>query len=53
MSVRTAYRAFPTREDLLEGVLAELSHRFEAIAGTVPTTLDALAESADGAVRAV
>jgi len=53
VSVRTAYRAFPTREDLLEGVLAELSHRFEAIAGTVPTTLDALAESADGAVRAV
>ena len=53
VSVRTAYRAFPTREDLLEGVLAELSRRFEAIAGTVPTTLDALAESAEGAVRAV
>jgi AcrR family transcriptional regulator len=53
VSVRTAYRVFPTREDLLEGVLAELSRRFEAIAGTIPTTLDALAESAEGAVRAV
>ena len=53
VSVRTAYRVFPTREDLLEGVLAELSQRFEAIAGTIPTTLDALAESAEGAVRAV
>lgn len=53
VSVRTAYRAFPTREDLLEGVLAELSRRFEAIAGTIPTTLDAFPESAEGAVRAV
>ena len=53
VSVRTAYRVFPTREDLLEGVLAELSQRFEATAGTIPTTLDALAESAEGAVRAV
>jgi AcrR family transcriptional regulator len=53
VSVRTAYRAFPTREHLLEGVLAELSRRFEAIAGSVPTTLDAFAESAPGAVRAV
>lgn len=53
VSVRTAYRAFPTREDLLEGVLAELSRRFEAIAGTIPTTLDELPTSARGAVRAV
>ena len=53
VSVRTAYRAFPTREDLLEGVLAELSARFEAIAGTIPTTLDGYAESVQGAVRAV
>ena len=53
VSVRTAYRVFPTREDLLEGVLAELSRRFEAIAGTPPTTLDSFAESAEGAVRAV
>lgn len=53
VSVRTAYRAFPSREDLLEGVLAELSLRFEAIAGTMPTTLDEYAASAEGAVRAV
>ena len=53
VSVRTAYRAFPTREALLEGVLAELARRFEAIAGAIPTTLDELATSARGAVRAV
>ena len=53
VSVRTAYRAFPTRNALLEAVLAELSVRFEAIAGTMPVTLDELAPSADGAVRAV
>lgn len=49
----TAYRAFPTREALLEGVLAELSLRFEAIAGTMPTTLDEYVASAERAVRAV
>lgn len=53
VSVRTAYRAFPTRDDLLEGVLAELSARFESIAGTMPTTLDEYVRSADRAVRAV
>jgi AcrR family transcriptional regulator len=53
VSVRTAYRAFPTREDLLEGVLAELSARFESVAGTMPTTLDEYVAGADGAVRAV
>jgi AcrR family transcriptional regulator len=53
VSVRTAYRVFPTREDLLEGVLAELSLRFEAIAGTIPSTLDDYTASADRAVRAV
>jgi AcrR family transcriptional regulator len=53
VSVRTAYRAFPSREDLLEGVLAELSLRFEAIAGTIPVTLDEYAASAQRAVRAV
>lgn len=53
VSVRTAYRAFPTRHDLLEAVLAELSARFGSIAGTMPTTLDEYASSAGGAVRAV
>ena len=53
VSVRTAYRAFPTREDLLEGVLAELSLRFAAIAGTIPTTLDEYVASAEKAVLAV
>jgi len=53
VSVSTAYRAFPTREDLLAGVLAELSRRFETIAGAIPTTLDEYPESADRAVRAV
>lgn len=53
VSVSTAYRAFPTRDDLLEGVLDELSQRFESIAGPIPTTLDELVASARRAVRAV
>lgn len=53
VSVRTAYRVFATREDLLEGVLAELSARFEAFAGTMPTTLDEYVASSERAVRAV
>lgn len=53
VSVRTAYRAFATREDLLEGVLAELSVRFEAVAGAMPTTLDEYVASAERAVGAV
>jgi AcrR family transcriptional regulator len=53
VSVRTAYRAFPTREDLLDGVLDEVKQRFEAIAGPHPTTVDELVDSARGAVRAV
>jgi AcrR family transcriptional regulator len=53
VSVSTAYRAFPTRDDLLEGVLEELSQRFESVAGPLPTTLDDLVDSARRAVRAV
>ena len=53
VSVRTAYRAFPSRDDLLEGVLAELSLRFEAIAGTIPTTLDEYVASVEGSARRV
>ena len=53
VSVRTAYRAFPTRDDLLQGVLDELSKRFEAIAGSRPTTLEEYIESAERSVRAV
>lgn len=53
VSVRTAYRVFPTSEDLLEGVLAEVSTRFESNAGTMPTTLDEYVQSAGRAVGAV
>lgn len=53
VSVSTAYRAFPTRDDLLEGVLDELTERFGSIAGPIPTSLDELVESARRAVRAV
>ena len=53
VSVSTAYRAFPTRDDLLEGVLDDLGERFESVAGPIPTTLDDLVDSARRAVRAV
>lgn len=53
VSVSTAYRAFATREDLLEGVLDELKVRFESVAGPQPTTIDELVESAARAVPAV
>lgn len=53
VSVRTAYRAFPTRDDLLDGVLAELQGRFEAVAGPPPRTLEELVDSATRAVPAV
>lgn len=53
VSVRTVYRAFPTKDDLLVGVLETIKERFERTAGTPPTTRDELAASIPGAVRAV
>lgn len=53
VSVRTVYRAFATREDLLEGVLAAITERFDRIAGTPPTTRREFDESVPSAVRAV
>lgn len=53
VSASTAYRAFPTRDDLLQGVLDELGDRFESVAGPIPTTLDELVDSARRAVHAV
>jgi AcrR family transcriptional regulator len=53
VSVSTAYRAFPTRQDLLDAVLAELSDRFSSIVGPVPAGVDDLVESTPHAVRAV
>lgn len=53
VSVSTAYRAFATREDLLQGVLDELKDRFDSAAGPQPATLDELVDSAPRAVAAV
>jgi AcrR family transcriptional regulator len=53
VSLRTVYRVFPTKDDLLEGVLGAINERFDAIAGTPPTTRDEFESSVGGAVRAV
>ena len=53
VSVRTVYRAFPTKDDLLDGVLATIKERFEGIAGEPPTTRAEFDTSVPGAVRAV
>ena len=53
VSVRTVYRAFPTKEDLLLGVLGEITSRFDRAAGPPPTTSEELLDSIPGAVRAV
>jgi AcrR family transcriptional regulator len=53
VSVRTVYRAFPTKDDLLDGVLAMISDRFGRLAGTPPTTRQEFDASIPSAVRAV
>ena len=53
VSVRTVYRAFPTREDLFTGVLEAIIERFEALAGRPPATVEELRGSVGSAVRAV
>jgi AcrR family transcriptional regulator len=53
VAVRTVYRAFPTKGDLIAGVLEALKERFEAAAGNPPTTVEELEASVGGAVRAV
>jgi AcrR family transcriptional regulator len=53
VAVRTVYRAFPTKEDLIAGVLEAIKERFEASAGTPPTTAEELEASVGDAVRAV
>ena len=53
VAVRTVYRAFPTKDDLIAGVLAALKERFEAAAGTPPTTAEELQASVGASVRAV
>ena len=53
VSVRTVYRAFPTRDDLFDGVLATIKERFEAVTGPYPMTAEGFIESAPDAVRAV
>ena len=53
VSVSTVYRAFPTKDDLITGVLESIAARFEASAGLRPTTREELRASVPGAVRAV
>ena len=53
VSVSTVYRAFPTKDDLVAGVLDAIRDRFEASAGSPPTTREELEASVPGAVRAI
>lgn len=53
VAVRTVYRAFLTKDDLIAGVLAAIRQRFEASAGEPPSTRDELQASVPTAVRAV
>src|SRR5688572_154313 len=53
VAVRTVYRSFPTKDDLFTGVLDAIRARFEAVAGTPPTTAEELRASVGPAVRAV
>ena len=53
VSLRTVYRAFATKDDLLVGVLDAIKKRFAEIAGAPPTTRDEFDASVSGAVNAV
>lgn len=53
VSVSTVYRAFPTKDALITGVLEAIRERFEGSAGAPPTTRDDLRASVPSAVRAV
>jgi len=53
VSVSTVYRAFPTKDDLIAGVLEAIRERFESTAGSPPTSREELQESVPHAVRAV
>lgn len=53
VSVSTVYRAFPTKDDLITGVLEAIKERFERSAGARPTNRAELEASVPGAVRAV
>jgi len=53
VAVRTVYRAFPTKDDLIAGVLEAIRQRFDASAGEPPTTGEELHASVPAAVGAV
>jgi AcrR family transcriptional regulator len=53
VAVRTVYRVFPTKDDLIAGVLEAIKQRFEASAGSPPTTAEELQASVGRAVHAV
>ncbi len=53
VAVRTVYRAFPTRDDLFDGVLETIKQHFAAAAGPHPRSPDEFVATAPAAVRAV
>ncbi|MEZ5141161.1 MAG: helix-turn-helix domain-containing protein [Acidimicrobiales bacterium] len=53
VALRTVYRAFPTKDDLLEGVRTAIGERFDEIAGVPPTTREEFDATAADAVHAV
>ena len=53
VSVRTVYRSFPTKDDLITGVLAAINERLLAAAGDPPATADAFVESVGTVVPAI
>ena len=53
VSVRTVYRSFPTKDDLITGVLVAINERLLAAAGDPPATADAFVESVGTVVPAI
>ena len=53
VSVRTVYRCFPTKDDLIAGVLAAINERLLAAAGEPPATADAVVEGVGTVVPAI
>ena len=53
VSVRTVYRYFPTREDLFDGVVAEIGERLTHLAGPPPGSPEASIDAVRNTVAAV
>jgi AcrR family transcriptional regulator len=53
VALRTAYRAFPTRDALFDGVVETIKHRFANAAGPQPTSPEEFIENTTAGARAV